>query len=197
VEQSLETVGKYTGPADLKVLRDILDELNTMGAGVTGSVVPKGESLKANRISGKATRGTNRREQRAQGGAHGPYRSFECPSGYAVLVGRNNRQNDELSLKVARDHDLWLHARQVPGAHVVVRLERNEVASDEDVAFAAGLAVHYSRARDRGKCEVTTCRGKDVSKPRGAPPGMVSVAREVVVMGVTSLVAEVVSTDSS
>lgn len=59
-----------------------------------------------------------------------PFRRFTTPSGLPVLVGRNNRQNDELSIKVAREQDVWMHARHVPGAHVVLRwvLRRGVVA---------------------------------------------------------------------
>lgn len=99
--------------------------------------------------------------------------------GYEVLVGRSARANDELTFRVARPRDLWLHAAGHAGSHVVVRT--NEDARDVPrnvIERAAQWAAWHSRARNaRGKVEVHICRAADVRKPRGAPAGTVELRR--------------------
>jgi predicted ribosome quality control (RQC) complex YloA/Tae2 family protein len=97
--------------------------------------------------------------------------------GYTVIVGRNARANDRLSLKLARPLDVWLHAAGVAGSHVLVRVEPGSGEPPRTVLeAAAGLAVTHSKARDaRGKVPVHMCRGADVGKRRGAPPGQVTL----------------------
>jgi predicted ribosome quality control (RQC) complex YloA/Tae2 family protein len=99
--------------------------------------------------------------------------------GFEVLVGRNARDNDELTFRVARPRDLWLHAAGHAGSHVVIRIP--EAATDVPRAVierAAGWAAWHSKARNaRGKVDVHVCRVADVSKPRGAPPGTVTLRR--------------------
>lgn len=102
------------------------------------------------------------------------HRTYDV-DGYAVLVGRGARENDRLSLRVARPRDWWLHVAGVPGSHVVVRNERDEKEPPRAVLErAARLAVWHSKAREAGgKVEVHFCRAADVSKPRGFAPGEV------------------------
>ena len=76
-----------------------------------------------------------------------PYRSFRSLAGLPILVGRGAAQNDALTLRVARGNDLWLHARGLAGAHVVVRLEKGRAPDQETLLDAAHLAVHFSDAR--------------------------------------------------
>ena len=106
-----------------------------------------------------------------------PYRTLNV-DGFEVLVGRGDEDNDALTFEVAEPHDLWLHvAGGTPGSHVIVRNpERGEVPR-EVVERAAAAAAWYSKARSAAKVEVHVCRVADVSKPRGAPAGMVQLAR--------------------
>ncbi|WP_437757323.1 NFACT RNA binding domain-containing protein [Sorangium sp. So ce1389] len=106
-----------------------------------------------------------------------PYRTLNV-DGFEVLVGRGDEDNDALTFEVAAPHDLWLHvAGGTPGSHVIVRNpERGEVPR-EVVERAAAAAAWYSKARSAAKVEVHVCRVADVSKPRGAPAGMVQLAR--------------------
>lgn len=67
-----------------------------------------------------------------------------------VLVGRNNLQNDRITFSVGRAHELWFHARGVAGAHVLLRLEPGQEAEEDDLAFAADVAVYFSKARQVG-----------------------------------------------
>ena len=83
-------------------------------------------------------------------------------------------------MRVAGPHDLFLHVRGTPGAHVIVPLNRGEDVPQETLLDAATLAVHYSKMRTAAAADVTYTPRKFVSKPRGAKPGLVSVHREKV-----------------
>lgn len=103
--------------------------------------------------------------------AQGPMR-FVSATGYEILVGRSNAQNDELTLKTARRSDLWLHTQKIHGSHVIVRCQ-DETPDDETIYEAACLAAYYSQARNGGKVPVDYALAKFVKKPHGAMPGMV------------------------
>ena len=106
-----------------------------------------------------------------------PYRTFRSLAGLALLVGRGAAENDQLTRRVARGNDLWLHARGQPGAHVVIRLAGAE-ADQESVLDAAHLAAHFSDARGEPQVEVACTRAKYVRKGRGAAPGAVTYSQE-------------------
>ena len=114
--------------------------------------------------------------------AAAPYRSFRSLAGTPILVGRGAAANDALTLRVARGNDLWLHARGVTGAHVVVRVEKGKAPDQETFLDAAHLAVHFSDARGAAQADVAYTRAKHVRKPRGAAPGAVTYSQEKVVL---------------
>ena len=93
-------------------------------------------------------------------------------------VGRNSRENEELTFGLARSHDLWLHASGVPGSHVVLRLEKGAELRKEPLLDAATLALHYSDLRKSGQGEVLYTYRKHVRKPRGGKPGLVTVTQD-------------------
>ncbi len=103
--------------------------------------------------------------------AAGP-RKFRTTSGFQVLVGRNNRQNDQLTLKDADYRDLWLHTQKIHGSHVILRTGGQEV-DDDTLVEAAKIAAYYSQARESGNVPVDYTQVKHVKKPAGARPGMV------------------------
>ena len=98
--------------------------------------------------------------------------SFVSCDGFEILVGKNNRQNDQLTLKLAASYDLWLHTRNIPGSHVIIRTERQEVP-DSTLLEAAVLAAFYSSAKMSYNVPVDYTAVKNVKKPSGAKPGMV------------------------
>ncbi len=110
-----------------------------------------------------------------------PYRTFRSLAGAAILVGRGPQENDALTVRVARGNDLWLHARGVAGAHVVVRLEKGRAPDQETFLDAAHLAIHFSDARGAPQAEVASTRAKYVRKAKGAAPGAVTYSQEKVV----------------
>jgi predicted ribosome quality control (RQC) complex YloA/Tae2 family protein len=105
-----------------------------------------------------------------------PYRRFQARSGQTILVGKGARQNDALSTQIARGRDIWMHARDFAGAHVVLRMDRSDVPRSEDLLDAATLAAYFSRGREDTAIDVTYTLAKHVRKPKGFPPGRVSVA---------------------
>lgn len=100
-----------------------------------------------------------------------PYR-FLSDDGYAILVGRNNRQNEQLSLRTAQGNDIWLHVKDGPGAHVIVCCEGKQ-PPDTTLEQAAVLAATYSKASQSPQVAVDYCLARKVKKPQGTPPGMV------------------------
>lgn len=107
--------------------------------------------------------------------------SFRSSDGFALFVGKNNRQNDYLTLKMARDEDMWLHAKDIPGAHVLVRTEGKE-APPATLYEAACLAAYFSKARGSKSVPVDYTIKKYVNKPIGARPGMVIYDRQKTIM---------------
>lgn len=96
---------------------------------------------------------------------------FVSSDGHTIWVGRNNRQNERLTLRTARPHDLWFHAKDIPGSHVILRADGP--VSDEALREAAVLAAYYSKARSSGNVPVDFVERRHVRKPAGAPLGYV------------------------
>lgn len=101
-----------------------------------------------------------------------PFLEFESTDGFKILVGRNNLQNDRLTLKTAAKNDMWLHTKDIHGSHVIIRADGREI-SDEAIMQAAALAAYHSKAQNSSKVPVDFTLVKHVSKPNGAKPGMV------------------------
>ena len=106
-----------------------------------------------------------------------PYKQFEY-KGFTILVGKGARENDELTLKYAKKNDLWLHAKDVTGSHVVLKHQSNKSFSVEVVEKAAQLAAYYSKRKTDSLVPVISTPKKYVRKPKGLPPGKVHVDKE-------------------
>ncbi len=104
-------------------------------------------------------------------------RVFKSSDGLEIMVGRNNRQNDWLTLRDAGRNDLWLHTKEIPGTHVIISLPRTiksiHDVPDRTLEEAATLAAHYSKASESDKVPVDYTFTCNVKKPSGAKPGMV------------------------
>jgi predicted ribosome quality control (RQC) complex YloA/Tae2 family protein len=104
-------------------------------------------------------------------------RRYRSSDGYEILVGRAAKDNDQLTFKVARAHDLWLHAADYPGSHVVVRNHtRGADVPHRTIIEAAQLAAHFSQAKRDAKVSVHYTTRKFLSKPKGAAPGLVRMS---------------------
>lgn len=98
--------------------------------------------------------------------------TFLSDDGFVLLVGRNNTDNDRLTLHTAQKHDVWLHTKNIPGSHVIVVTE-GQTPPDRTIEQAAILAATYSKARDSVQVPVDYAPVRYVKKPAGAKPGMV------------------------
>lgn len=106
------------------------------------------------------------------------FRPFKYVSseGYEIFAGRNNVENDYLTFKFANSRDLWLHAKGIPGSHVIIRKKdkREELFPDKTISEAAIIAAYHSRARNSGQVAVDYSEIKNIKKPNSAQPGMVN-----------------------
>ncbi|MFO0730803.1 MAG: NFACT family protein [Nitrospiraceae bacterium] len=119
-----------------------------------------------------------RRRRLAQESRRGPFRRFISADGHQIFVGRNARENDELTFGLAKSDDVWLHAQGTPGSHVVIRLEKGTDPPPDTLRDAATLALLYSDLKKSGKGDVIYTRRKWVKKAKGQAPGAVTVTQE-------------------
>ncbi|MCD6323163.1 MAG: NFACT family protein [Clostridiales bacterium] len=96
--------------------------------------------------------------------------------GYEIYAGRNNIENDYLTFKFANSRDLWLHAKGIPGSHIIIRKKdkREELFPDKTISEAAIIAAYHSRARNSGQVAVDYSEAKNIKKPNNSQPGMVN-----------------------
>ena len=99
-------------------------------------------------------------------------RKFVTSEGFTIVVGKNNTQNDMLTLKWASSSDIWLHTKNIPGSHVIIRKENRDIPQ-EVIYKAACLSAYFSKAREDDLVAVDYTPVKNIKKPRGAKPGMV------------------------
>ncbi len=121
---------------------------------------------------------TRNHRQSGETQRQGPFRRFMSTDGLLIFVGRNARENDELTFGLAKSDDLWLHARGTPGSHIVVRLGKGTDPPPETLRDAATLALLYSDLKKSGKGEVIYTHRKWVKKAKGQAPGTVTVTQE-------------------
>jgi predicted ribosome quality control (RQC) complex YloA/Tae2 family protein len=107
-----------------------------------------------------------------------PYREYHSAKGERIWVGKNAAGNDALTFSRAKPHDLWLHARGIPGSHVVVPLAKGAPASQEVLLDAAHLALYHSDAKGEPRGEVSYTPVKFVHRVKGGAPGQVNYTRE-------------------
>ncbi len=105
---------------------------------------------------------------------------YLLPGGFRVWAGKTDEDNELLSLKVARANDWWFHVRGMPGSHVVLFVEKGAEPDRETLKKAAAIAAWHSKAREGGTVAVSAVLAQNVSKPRGAKAGTVSITRETV-----------------
>ncbi|MBT5532813.1 DUF814 domain-containing protein, partial [Candidatus Poribacteria bacterium] len=107
-----------------------------------------------------------------------PYRSFTSGP-WRILMGRNDRENDWLVTRMAKKDDVWLHVKQIPGSHVIIRNpERKDQIPMPVLLSAAKLAAHFSKARNSTHVPVDYTSSRYVIRPRGTPAGYVTYSRE-------------------
>lgn len=110
-----------------------------------------------------------------------PFRMFTVAGGYEVWVGKSSANNDLLTMKYAKQNDLWFHVRGASGSHTVLKVKSRTPTPREAVRQAAAIAAYYSKMRKAGSVPVAYCERKYVRKPRGLREGAVTLEREEVV----------------
>ncbi len=116
-----------------------------------------------------------------QEGEQPPFRIFVVAGGFEVWVGKNSANNDLLTTKYAKPHDIWFHARGASGSHTVLKTSRDKSPSKEVIFQAARIAAYYSKMRKANNVPVAYCERKYVRKPKGVPAGTVTLERETVI----------------
>ena len=151
----------------------IREEITAIEKGLWSPPIPSPPAT-----SGAAHPASHTPQKRTPQPRRGPFRRFVSTDGLPIFVGRNARENDELTFGLANSDDLWLHARGTPGSHVVIRLEKGKEPPPETLKDAATLALLYSDFKKSGKGEVIYTRRKWVKKAKGRVPGAVVVTQE-------------------
>jgi len=163
VNMALAELTDYQKADDLQTLEEIRDELIQQGYLEDAEHRDRTSSKQPDAISQ-------------------PYR-FVTPTGLEILVGRNNRQNDQLTFRLAADYDLWFHTQEIPGSHVLLRLQPGMPADTTDLQYAADLAAYFSQGRHSEQVPVIYTKPRYVFKPKGARPGMTVYKNERVLWG--------------
>jgi predicted ribosome quality control (RQC) complex YloA/Tae2 family protein len=159
-----ELAGLETQQADLEkiIARRDLSEPPAVAGGPSLLPVPPAGASKSKRKPEKKIPGVRR---------------YVSSDGFEILVGRTSRDNDHLTFKVARPNDLWLHAADYGGSHVVVRNATRKDVPHRTIIEAAQLAAQFSQARKDPKVDVHYTQRKFISKPRDSAPGLVRMTR--------------------
>ncbi len=161
VEAAVSQIESYSTSEDLETLEEIRDEL----------------------VSQKYLEDTGYRSRSNDKSKEINFRRFQTPGGLEVLIGRNNRQNDQLTFRFAGDYDLWFHTQEIPGSHVLLRLQAGNMPDEVDLQHTANLAAYYSRARQSEQVPVVYTQPKHVYKPKGAKPGIAIYKNERIIWG--------------
>lgn len=198
-------VENATEPLDLQAIREEMESSFTLsstsghkgaardkdiGKYFPGKAKSGNQGSRALRAAGKASQRKNsvgnQKAKKAADSLKQTFRNYRSSDGYEILCGRNNVQNDQLTLKTAAQTDLWFHVQKMPGTHVILRTQGKD-ASENAILEAAQTAAFFSRTVTRSaqgkpgtssdysglKIAVDYCPVKNVKKPSGAKPGMV------------------------
>lgn len=148
---------------EIEYLENVLNSLDNCTEVIEIEEI-KEELIKEGYIKGKISK--NKASTKSK-----PYH-FISSDGFHIYVGKNNKQNDILTLKTAKKDDLWFHAQNMPGSHVIVRTENNQVP-ESTLLEAALLAAYYSKGKNSNNVPVDYTERKNVKKPKDAKAGMV------------------------
>jgi len=113
-----------------------------------------------------------KKQQKVKGNKKSKPLRYQSSDGLDIYVGKNNSQNDELTLRFANSADVWLHTKEIAGSHVIIRGDGREI-SETSIVEAAMLAAYYSKARQSSQVPVDYTLRRHVRKPKGAKPGFV------------------------
>lgn len=175
--EQVSTAVSLLEQSELSALQEIRAELTQQGyLKVTAEYAPRAKNIS------KSANKSNSKQKNKQDEVPN-CRRFTTPNGFEIWVGRNNYQNDLISFRIAGEYDLWLHAQEISGSHVLLRLPAGAIADEQDLQIAANYAAYYSRASQSDQVPVVCTTPKYVFKPKGAKPGMVVYTHEKIIWG--------------
>ena len=166
LQRRLEEIDRILREKDLTALELFVSAKTTQQG---SAVKPRSAHVHSTRVRGAGARGSS---ERVPG-----VRRYVSSDGYEVLVGRAARDNDHLTFKIAQPNDLWLHAGDYPGSHVVIRNPTRKEIPHRTIVEAAQLAGKFSQASEDSKVVIHYTPRKFLSKPKGAAPGLVRLSR--------------------
>lgn len=167
---ALEQIGE--AEEELKYLETVLDSIQK--AETPGDLSDIKEELREQGYLPKTPASIRKSKKKSQKSK--PMR-FLSSDGYEILVGRNNKQNDELTIRMSYSTDIWLHTKEIPGSHTLIRTNGTGTAPDATILEAAQLAAYYSKAKNSAQVPVDYTQVKNVKKPNGSKPGFVVYER--------------------
>ncbi len=152
--------------AELEYLQSVQTSLDIADS-MTDLTQIKEELIESGYVRGKLQKGKNKKQEKSK-----PLH-YMSSDGYHMYVGKNNYQNEELTFKIASGSDMWFHAKQMPGSHVIVKVEGEGELPDRTYEEAARLAAYYSSGKTSPKVEIDYTERKNLKKPPKAKPGFV------------------------
>jgi predicted ribosome quality control (RQC) complex YloA/Tae2 family protein len=159
----------------LDILTSELDELNLKKARLDEAIAEKDESVIDEFTTVKIEKPSGKQKEKHADNFTGA-RRFTSSDGFEILVGKASKDNDFLTFRLAKAGDLWLHAADYPGSHVVIRNPSRQEIPPKTLLEAAQIAAFYSHAREQPKVAVHYTPKKFVNKPKGAVAGLVSLS---------------------
>jgi len=150
---------------DLKMQFELLEE----------AIETKDEEILAD-FTGEKPKASERKSKKTQAESFTGARRYTSSEGFEILVGKGSKDNDFLTFRVAKSNDLWLHAADYPGSHVVVKNPNRQEIPPKTLVEAAQIAAFFSKAKEQAKVAVHYTQKKFVNKPKGANLGLVSLA---------------------
>ncbi len=158
----------------LEIVNSELEKFYNEKARIESAITEKDEEFfKPNEETGKG-KSKNLKNKNIE--SKSKARNFTSSEGFEILVGKGAKDNDYLTFRVAKSNDLWLHAADYPGSHVVIRSQNKQEIPNKTLLEAAQLAAFYSQAREESKVAVHYTLKKFVHKPKGAVAGLVNLA---------------------
>jgi len=202
VEFAILDLKTCKGYEDLVAIQEISDEIDAEGGGLLQSKLlfanrnnadssqqqrPKLQKQK-NKKGGKGNKGNPAKKKgkeqppsKKQTSLDGILKLRRTPESPLLVVGRNSMQNERISFKIAKDHELWFHARGVAGSHCLLRCEPGAEVKDKDIQFAADVAAYFSKGRGSSSIPVSCTSPQNIKKITGGPPGMVHITKEDII----------------
>ncbi len=168
LKRTNEALSEYTkvSKEELEYLLSVQNSLDIANSDTDLSQI-KAELIESGYIRGRIDKNKNKKSEKSK-----PLH-YMSSDGYHMYVGKNNYQNEELTFNVATGKDMWFHAKQMPGSHVIVKLEGDKELPDRTYEEAARLAAYYSSGKTNVKVDVDYTERKNLKKPPKAKPGFV------------------------